>query len=462
MPISIEKIKSDYIKKHPKSLELWKRAQKVLPGGCSRPALGKTWHVLDVPPLYVDKSQGCRIWDVDGNDYVDYWQHHALFLGHAHPAVVEAIKEYAERGAFAYDWNEIQIKLAEKVCKMVPCAEKFCSVASGTEGNMYATRLARVHTKRDKIIRFAGNFHGHSDLYSAEWPVEGKVRPPFSDRVQSVPGIPDAMTRDIVIVPDEIEAVENAIKKHNPAGIIFEAVHGSGGGGMATGSPDPLEFFKALREITEENGVLMIADEVITGFRLAPGGAQEYFDFVPDISVHGKNICGSLGGSGGFAGKDEIMKHNPLQSPPEESVSTGMTFAGAPMHMAAGYAALSVIDGAGGRLNIQANRLGDRLREGLNDVFERNEFPAQAVGTGSLCNVCFVKDPKDLPIVRPLDFQLKNDETAGRKWRLWLRTYAGIEALSGLSMMMGVPPHTSEDIDNLIAATEEYVKKEKA
>ncbi|MFQ6077361.1 MAG: aspartate aminotransferase family protein, partial [Candidatus Bathyarchaeia archaeon] len=366
MVLDIDELEDIWKRQHPKSKILFEEAQKVTPGGVHHTMMIDKWPTeRGVYPFYVKKAQGVKLWDVDGNTYTDYFAHAATFLGHTNPDVIKAIQKQAAVGPFAHDFSEINLKLVKKIIKMVPCAEVVDFVNSGTEANMGALRYARVYTKRKKIVKFDGHFHG------------------WLDQLTSVhAGIPeDVFKNTIVIREDDIKVLEKTIKEENPAAVIFHFSYGSAGGGMAMGDENPREYMKAMREITSENDVLLIADEVVTGFRYAPGGAQEYFNIDVDLTTLGKMVTGAIGGSGAIIGKEEVMEvGNPKKRPPGECPLTGGTFSGNPMNSAAGYAALDVIDRAKGKLNEHANKLGERFRDGLNEVFQRYNFPAQAVG----------------------------------------------------------------------------------
>jgi len=443
--VELDRIESDWIRKHPKSSRLFEEAKKLSPGGAHHAHAIRFWcRSPGVCPPYAVKAQGTKVWDVDGNEYTDYWSHGALFLGHSNPAVVNAIQEQAALGPSRSDFTEIQVKHMKKITKMIPHAEVVDFTMSGTEALMGAIRIARTFTKREKIIQLEGTYHGFSDQLMVQNPSGG---------------IPKDCYKNQVLVPEDIEVLEKAVKTQDPAAVLLETVHGSSAGNMAVGAPNSNEFFRRVREITEENDVVLINDEVITGFRLAPGGAQEYFEGLKDQDMAGlgKNVGGSIGGSGAIVGKTEIMEAaNPTGKKSEEYAFTGGTFAGNPLNSAAGYAALDIIDKAEGRLNRHANTLGERFRKGLNDVFERHKFPAQAVGCGSFNNVCFTQT---LPVKDSHDFLQKNDRKKAYKYRIWLMTYAGIICQSGFYISA---VHTTKDIDDLIAATEDYVKREKA
>lgn len=452
MVLEIDEIEQAWKEKHPKSRELFEEAVKYVPGGSHHHSMIAFWHTeRGMYPPYIAKAQGPHIWDVDGNMYADYYNHGALFLGHAHPAIIKAIREIAPLGPFSGDFSEIQIKHMKKIIKMVPSAEmiKFCM--SGTEATMYAIRIARTHTKRQKVVKLAGHFHGCQDQLFTDY----LGHPPFA-RPYNTAGVPNDCFKNTVVVKDgDVEALEKAVKKHEPAAVIFCFAHGSASGGMAVGEPNTAEYLKALREITSENGVVLIADEVITGFRLAPGGGQEFFSADVDLTVFGKMVAGGIPGAGAVAGKSEFMEAtNPKTHKPGEYAATCGTFSGNPLCSAAGHAALDVIDRAGGGLNRHGNELGERFRNGLNDLFERYEYPAQAVGCGSMNGVVFTEK---LPVRTCYEARAGDPEEL-YKYRLWLMTHAGIYT-TGAFFISAV--HTYDHIDDIISATEDFIKKER-
>ncbi|MCS7116624.1 MAG: aminotransferase class III-fold pyridoxal phosphate-dependent enzyme [Nitrososphaerota archaeon] len=445
MAIDVNELENLWKKQHPKSKVLFEEAVKMIPGGIHHAMMIEKWPIeRGVYPFYVTRAEGVKIWDVDGNVYTDYYAHAATFLGHTHPEVIKAIQEYAALGPFSHDFTEINLKLVKKITKMVPCAEMVDFVNSGTEANMGVLRYARAYTKRKKIITFAGHFHGWGDQLT-------------SNRY----GIPDEVFANTIVIPEgDVNLLERTVREHNPAAILFHFAYGSGGGGMAMGGEDPIEFMKAMREVANKYGVLLIADEVITGFRYAPGGAQQYFNIEVDLTTLGKIVGGAIGGSGAIVGKREIMEYgNPKARPAGSYVLTGGTFSGNPLNSAAGYAALDVIDRAEGRLNEHANRLGERFRKGLNEIFERYNFPAQAVGCCSTNGVAFTDK---LPIKSAQDYKAKANAEKLYKWHMYLATHHGIYTYPGSGGIFITAVHTQEDIDHLIASTEEFVRKELA
>src|SRR5438876_410525 len=311
----------------PLSHKLFAEALEYIPGGVNSPV--RAFRGVGGEPFFVNRAKGSRVWDVDGNEYIDYvctWG--PAILGHAHPAIISAVKETAEYGTSFGIPNPLEVRMARLICSAVPSVEKVRMCNSGTEATMSAIRLARGFTKRDKIIKFEGCYHGHADSLLVK---AGSGALTFGNPDSA--GVPAAFTQHTIVVPyNDVEAVKAAFaaNKDQIAGIIVEPVPGNAG--LYLPKPGYLEF---LREITQENGALLIFDEVMTGFRLAPGGAQERFGVRADLSTFGKIIGGGLP-VGAFGGRADIMDFLAPLGP----VYQAGTLSGNPLAMAAGIAAL--------------------------------------------------------------------------------------------------------------------------
>jgi glutamate-1-semialdehyde 2,1-aminomutase len=331
-------------------------------------------------PLFMKSAQGCVITDLDGNEYVDYvmsWG--PLVLGHAPPAVVKAVQAAAARGTSYGAPTEAESELAELVCAMVPSVEmvRFCS--SGTEATMSALRLARAFTKRDKVVKFAGCYHGHADafLISAG---SGALTLGTPDS----PGITAGTVRDTLSLPyNDLDAVRAAFaaEPDSIACVIVEPYVGN----MGLVLPQP-GFLEGLRELTARYGALLIFDEVMTGFRVAPGGVQEREGILPDLTTLGKIIGGGLP-VGAFGGRAEIMQ----QLAPLGAVYQAGTLSGNPLAMAAGIATLRTLREPG--VYAQLERIGARLGDGLSEVFTRRGIAHQAARRGSMFGFFFSAEP---------------------------------------------------------------------
>src|SRR5437899_7542507 len=309
------------------SQELFAEALKYIPGGVNSPV--RAFRAVGGQPFFVNKAKGARVWDVDGNEYVDYvctWG--PAILGHAHPKIIKAVQSAAENGTSFGIPNPLEVTMAKLICSAVPSVQKVRMCNSGTEATMSAIRLARGFTRRDKIIKFDGCYHGHVDSLLVK---AGSGALTFGHPDSA--GVPAAFTQHTIVLPfNDVDAVKAAFAANagQVAEIIVEPVPGNAG--LYLPKPGYLQF---LREITQSNGALLIFDEVMTGFRLAPGGAQERFGIRPDLSCFGKIIGGGLP-VGAFGGRGDIMDY----LAPLGAVYQAGTLSGNPLAMAAGIAAL--------------------------------------------------------------------------------------------------------------------------
>ncbi len=312
------------------SLKLFERAQELIPGGVNSPV--RACKNVDSIPLFIKDAQGCEITDVDGNTYIDYvlsWG--PMILGHAHPTVTAAVTAAAARGTSYGAPCEDEVLLAEEVIKALPSVEMVRMVNSGTEATMSALRLARGITKRNKVLKFIGCYHGHADAFLA---AAGSGVATFS--IPGTPGVPASVVADTLLATyNDLEAVKSifAADGENIAAIIVEPVAAN----MGLVPPKP-GFLEGLRELCTKHGALLIFDEVITGFRLRFGGAQEYFNITPDLTTFGKIVGGGLP-VGAYGGKKEYMQRI---SPCGDVYQAG-TLSGNPLAMAAGLATLKVL-----------------------------------------------------------------------------------------------------------------------
>jgi len=423
----------EYISRTSKSKALYKRAKKVLPAGVSYGI-----RYFEPYPFYTAKARGSKLYDVDGNEYIDFWLGHtALILGHSPPAVVKAVKRQLENGTHYGTSHEAEIKLAEQVVKMVPSAEMVRFTNSGTEANMYAIRLARAYTGKSKIAKFEGGWHGGYDALHVG------VKYPFD--IPESAGLTAGALQDTMVLPfNNLEGVKEKLKNKEVAAIIIEPVLSIGGG-----IPAEKEFLKGLREFCDEKEILLIFDEVITGFRLAPGGGQQYYGVTPDITVFGKILGGGFP-IGAFAGPREIMERldTRLYERPHYSFHGG-TFAANPITMVAGLATLKILED--GRLINQLNKHGDKIREQLREIFEANGVDVQVTGASSIFNTHFTKkEVKDASAAfkadrkKLFDYHLKLIANGV----FFLPTHTGVLSTA----------HSKADTDKLLSETEKYAK----
>jgi glutamate-1-semialdehyde 2,1-aminomutase len=420
-----------------RSAELYERAKEILPAGVTY--RGRHFDPYPFTAVY-GKAQ--KLYDVDGNSYIDFWcGHMALILGHAHPKVVEAVKDQMEKGTLFGMPHEGEMRLAEQVRKMVPSAEMVRFGNSGTEAILSAVRLARAYTKRDLVGKFEGNWHGGYDA------VHVAVRAPL-DRRQSG-GLTDGQLKDTVILPyNDIEGVMRAIKgkESQVAGIILEPVMGAGGFVAAD-----KEFLRDLRELCTRNGILLIFDEIVTGFRLGPGGAQEHYGVLPDVTCLGKIVGGGLP-IGAVVGRREIMERmDHTKYAQEEFAFQGGTFAANPLSMAAGYATLKCLED--GSIYKKLDRLGEKARENLKGLFEAAGIDVQVLGLKSMFSCHFTKkEIRNIHDTFTSNSDLSTDYHAHLLGR-GIFTYAPYRIHGVLSAA-----HEDDDVDVLLRETEGFVK----
>ncbi len=367
-----------YRQLHPKAAALFERAQQVIPGGITHDI-----RYLRPFPIYVERAAGPRKWDVDGHEYLDYWMGHgALFLGHCHPAVVKAIQEQAARGTHLGASHELEVRWAELVRQLVPSAEMVRFTMSGTEATHLALRVTRAFTGKSKIVKFQGHFHGWHDGVAAG------VHPPFEVPLSA--GVPGAILDQVLLCPpNDIKAVETLLQRGDIAGVIIEPA-----GGQAGTTPTIPGYLQELRALTRRHEVVLIFDEVITGFRYAPGGAQAYFNVVPDLTTLAKIVAGGLPG-GAVCGRRDLMSMMAHRGDPawdrNERVAHAGTFNANPVSAAAAIATLEIC--ADGALQARANKAGEELRRGLADAMKKAGVPGAVYGEVSIYHVSFEGKP---------------------------------------------------------------------
>ncbi len=423
---------------HHRSENLWKRALQVIPGGVNSPV--RAMGAVGLDPPFIRSGRGCRIEDADGNRYIDYvgsWG--PLIMGHAHPEIVEAVCKAAQKGTSFGAPTEAEVLLAEELVKKVPSLEKVRLVSSGTEATMSALRLARGYTGRDIVIKFDGCYHGHSDalLVSA-----GSGLATLG--IPSCPGVPGAMTGCTLSLPyNDLAAVEEAFQARpgEIAAVILEPVAGN------MGVVEPAEgYLPGLRELCTSYGALLIFDEVITGFRVALGGAQERFGVTPDLTCLGKIIGGGLP-MGAYGGKAEIMDHVAPAGP----VYQAGTLSGNPLATAAGLKALEILSGPG-----VYERLYDtsaRLYQGLGELFSEHGLPHYGQWCGAMFSYFFQEGP-----VTDYASAAKSDLDLFARWYRAMLKRGVYLAPSQFEATLISLAHTDEDVDHTLAAASEALK----
>lgn len=360
------------------SEHLFAAAQKVIPGGVNSPV--RAFRAVGGQPLFIDRAEGPYMWDADGNRYIDYvlsWG--PLILGHAHPVVVKALQHAVERGTSYGAPTALETELAELVCELVPSAEQVRFVNSGTEATMSVLRLARAFTKRDKIIKLQGNYHGHADFLLVQ-AGSGVATLGLPDS----PGVPAGATRDTLTAPfNDLAAIETLFDEYGDsiAGIILEPVAGN------IGCVPPVEGYLAgLRRLCNQYNALLIFDEVMTGFRVALGGAQEYYGVTPDLTALGKVIGGGLP-VGAYAGRREIMQ---TVAPAGPMYQAG-TLSGNPLAMTAGIETLKAIREPGVFDRLVAGST--KLCQGIGAAAEAAGVPLYQTQVGTMFCAFFTDQP---------------------------------------------------------------------
>jgi glutamate-1-semialdehyde 2,1-aminomutase len=361
---------TEYRERFSKSAKRYAEALQVFPSGVTHDG-----RFLTPFPVYVDSAAGATKQTIDGPGLIDFWSGHgALLLGHSHPDVVRAVQEQVERGTHYGACHESEIEWGRLVQELVPSAERVRFTSSGTEATLMAVRVARLVTGRTKVVKFAGHFHGwHDQLAPA-------ADPPHDDPAYPTPGIPDDVLGNLVVVrPNDLAAVERVIEVHKPACVIVEATGGRWGVVPVRGA-----FLKGLRELTKATGTVFVMDEVITGFRVAPGGAQEVYGVTPDLTALAKVIAGGLPG-GALAGRADLMEALAFDNRYGRKMKHPGTYNANPLSAAAGIEMLRHV--ATGEPCRKATEAAVALRRGLNDIFREAGVSWVAYGEFSLTHV---------------------------------------------------------------------------
>lgn len=422
-----------------KSQALFAEALNYIPGGVNSPV--RAFRAVGGQPFFVNKAAGAHIWDVDGNDYVDYvgtWG--PAILGHAHPRIIKAVQSAAENGTSFGIPNPFEVTMAKLICSLVPSVKKVRMCNSGTEATMSAIRLARGFTRRDKIIKFDGCYHGHADSLLVR---AGSGALTFGHPDSA--GVPAAFTQHTIVLPyNDVETVKAAFaaNKGQIAGIIIEPVPGNAG--LYLPLPGYLE---ALREITQAEGALLIFDEVMTGFRLAKGGAQERFSITPDLSCFGKVIGGGLP-VGAFGGRAEIMDYLAPLGP----VYQAGTLSGNPVAMAAGIAALEELIATNAHARLE--ELGAMLEAGMKEAARSANVPVEFQRCGSMFCGYFTNKP-----VHNLADAMHSDRERFKKYFHGMLESGVYLAPSQFEAGFLSTAHSAEDIDKTVRSAAAVMKK---
>ncbi|MBV9827871.1 MAG: aspartate aminotransferase family protein [Alphaproteobacteria bacterium] len=437
----------------PGSASRAQQASELFPSGIVHDA-----RYIEPYGIYVTRAQGPRKWDVDGRCYVDYFGGHgALLLGHCHPDVMAAVHAQLERGTHFGACHELEIEWAERVKALIPSAERVRFTSSGTEATLMAVRLARAFTGRPKLIRFNHHFHGWHDHMTSG----------HTNHFDGTPttGVLDAVAGNVLLCDQNDEAgLARLLEQHDGeiAAAIIEPT-GANGGKLPT---DP-KFLHALRRLTAEHGVLLIFDEVVNGFRVAPGGAQEAYGIRPDLTTLAKILAGGLPG-GAVAGRKDILDlldFAVTKGAGKEKIAHPGTFNGNPLSAAAGIACLRIIRDTDAC--DRANRFGEELRQGLNEVFEEEHVPWAAYGTFSTLE--FFTNPEHIAVT-PTRFDalqvpqamLKSDKNAALVHKMRLAMLVNGVDLSGHPGGITSATHGEPELKDTIAAMRDTVRMLKA
>jgi len=418
----------------PRSKKAFQRALQLMPGGVNSPA--RAFGAVGGTPLFIDRAEGAYLFDIDGNRYLDYigsWG--PMILGHRPPAVVEALQKALEHGTSYGAPTEAESELAELIIDAVPSVERVRLVNSGTEATMSAIRLARGFTGRDVIVKFAGNYHGHVDsLLVAAGSSAATLGTPNS------PGVTEGTAKDTMVLEyNDVPGLEQAFQEHGEriAGVIFEPVVGN----MGVVRPSE-EFCHALHAVTSEHGALLICDEVMSGFRVALGGAQQLFGLRPDITTLGKIVGGGLP-VGAYGGSDEVMQH----VLPAGQVFQAGTLSGNPLATAAGCATLRMLKENPPYEKLE--KLSARLADGLQAAVEKTATPASIARVGSMLTLFFHAEP----VAGWQQASLCDTERFARFF--WSMMDSGMYLpCSQFEAMFVSAAHTEADIDETIQAAE--------
>ncbi len=425
--------------KRDKSYELFKTAQKLMPGGVNSPV--RAFRAVGGQPVFIDSASGCLLYDADGNEYIDYvlsWG--PMIAGHAHPVVTEALRKAVTRGTSFGAPTALEIELTQMVRDVFPSMELIRLVNSGTEATMSAIRLARAHTGRDKILKFEGCYHGHADSLLVK---AGSGAATLG--IPDSPGVPADFARNTLTAPfNNFESVRNIMDSqgHEIACIIIEPVPGN------MGVVPPADgYLKMLREITLQYGALLIFDEVMSGFRAAHGGAQELYGITPDLTCLGKVIGGGLP-VGAYGGRIDIME----RIAPSGPVYQAGTLSGNPIAMTAGIETLKLLSQPGTYERL--NQLSGQLSDGFREAAKKAGVPVYNTGVGSLVCTFFTEGP-----VTDYESAKRSDTAAFGRFFIAMLNEGIYLAPSQFEAIFLSTAHTEELIEKTIKAADKAFRK---
>jgi len=434
----------------PKSKALYQRALEVFPSGITHDG-----RYMTPFPIYVKRAKGSRKWDEDDREYVDYWVGHgALLLGHNHPMVLKAVQEQLEKGTHYGACHALEVEWGAQVLKMVPSAERIRFTSSGTEATLMAIRLSRAFTKKTRVVKFEGHFHGWHDNVAVG------VNPPYE--VPISPGLLDDVIGSVILCPpNDKKALEKILQEHKEeiACVIIEPTGGSYG--MIPTDP---AFLPELRRLTAQYGVLLIFDEVITGFRIAPGGAQQFYNLKPDLTTMAKILAGGLPG-GAVAGRKDILdylafkKEDPHWNRHQKMYHPG-TYNANPLSASAGLATLRIIES--GEDIQKANAIAKALRDGMNEIIRKLGVDWYAYGEFSDFHFLMGIDPAKTSDPNFKVYDLDYHLLKGKSGPELIYKFRQGMILHGVDIMreggMTSSAHTPEDVDVTLKAFEATLK----
>ena len=420
-----------------KSSLLFEKAKKLMPGGVNSPV-----RAFKPYPFFTSRAKGSYIYDIDGNKYIDYCLAYGpLLLGHAHPKIINNVRNQLDNGTIFGTPTQLEVELAEKIINLIPCAEMIRLVNTGTEATMHAIRAARGYTQKDKIVKFEGCYHGAHDSVLVK---AGSGATTFGAPTSL--GIPENTIKNTIVLPfNNTDVFEKVIKqnKDNIAAVIIEPVIGNAGVIL------PKErYLKDIRKITEEEGIILIFDEVITGFRLALGGAQEYYRIIPDIVTLGKIMGGGFP-IAAYGGKKEIFK---LISPLGK-IYQASTFSGNPVSVIAGLTVLNILFENRNSIYRSLEVLQKKIRKGLHDIIEDLKISGQINSIASMFQIFFT----DKPVLDYMSAK-SSDKSKFMKYQLELMKKGVFIPPSPFETCFISTAHSEEDINETIEIMESVIK----
>ena len=418
-----------YRQKFRKSGELYEHGRSVVAGG------GHQSRPVNPFPVYVERGQGALKWDVDGNELVDYMiGYGALIAGHNHPKITKAVSRRLSQGTHMGTTSPLEVRWAEMVKNLIPSAERVRFSHSGGDATLLALRLARAYTGRNKVVKFREHFHGWHDYVSPE------------SGLNTQTGIPQETLSTVIIMEPEISALEQLLSRDEDVAAVILEPSGGHFGQLPLQNP---RFLQDLRELTAKHGVVMIMDEVITGFRLSKGGAQERFQVLPDLTTMGKIVAGGLPG-GAVAGRVDIMELVNSEDA-SRSVAHPGTFHGNPLSATAGIACLELLSSE--PINERADAMAERLKRGLTDALSKTEVAGHVHGIASIVHVVLGVECEcggDICTLAHADIERAmgaRGDYGTRAAALKLALLSeGVDAMGGTGFMVS-SAHREEDID---------------